>query len=177
MSEDHSEGFLPNAHAGPAWERARELLVQPYRDDASLAAVREEMAVRDLLHRYHYSWDQRDLDGILGHFTDDCVITDQGGVTTAGIAAIRARYERQMETTDHRFHLLSNIIVRLAADLRSGEVTWYHYAVLQKAGALPLGHGGLVADRVVKRDGEWKISARSTGVDLIHPIAATPAGD
>ena len=163
--------FVPNTHTGPVWERARALVTQPARDDAPWEVVREEMAVRELIHRYAYAWDQSDIDGLLRLFTDDGVIHEAEG-TTAGPAALRARYERQVAATAHRFHLFTNVIVRVADDLRSATASSYFHVLLQKVGQAPRALGGLIVDDAVKQDGAWKFRTRSITIDISYAPAS-----
>jgi uncharacterized protein (TIGR02246 family) len=155
MNDTITAGFLPTAFAGAAWEVARGQLAQP---DAGTE-------LRDLHNRYAYTLDQGDLDGVVAFFTDDCVFDSPSG-PVVGAAAIRAHYEHLFSTTRHRFHLLTNTIVRLAEDARSGRIVSYFLAVLQDDGEPPRTVAGLIADDAVQRDGAWKIRARSIAVDL-----------
>ena len=165
MSDTTSEGFLPTAHTGPAWEEARGQLTRPRKDNAPVEGFRAGMGVRDLINRYAYALDQGDLDGLMEFFADDCVINAPRG-TLAGASAIRAHYERVISESDHRFHLLTNMIVRMGDDFGSARVTTYFFGVLQNHGEPLRTVGGLLADQVVKRDGQWKICARSVSIDV-----------
>ncbi|NIK61450.1 nuclear transport factor 2 family protein [Kribbella shirazensis] len=158
-------GFLPSAFSGPAWDQARQLVLCRPHEDERMQAISAELAVRNLLHRYVYALDCSDIEGVMASFTADCVMNSPTG-TVSGTAAIRTHYEQVLADMPTRFHLLTNTAVRISADLRSAEVSSYFFAVRQKGGEPPHFLGGLFADQVVERDGEWKICTRSIAVDV-----------
>lgn len=165
MRDAISAGFRPTAFDGPAWKVAREQLAQPHAQNAGVEGLLAGMELRDLHSRYAYTTDQGDLDRLLGFFTDDCVIdSPQGNVV--GIAAIRDHYARVLRETTHRFHVFTNMVVRLAEDFQSGRIVSYYLAVLQNDGEPPRTVGGLLADDAVKQDGIWKVHARSVAHDV-----------
>src|SRR5215211_6560375 len=105
MTDTRSPVFLPTAGSGAAWDLAREQLSRPRSSDASLDALREELAVREALAQYTYSFDSGDLDAVMTFFTDDCVVTDRHGTTHTGPDEVRANYKRLIGTVDRRFHV------------------------------------------------------------------------
>lgn len=163
--------FQPDAGATVAWDLARAQLDRPRSGQPSLDYVCDELALRDLMARYAYTWDQGDLDGLMAFFTNDCVITYPHG-TVSGSAAIRANYEQMVRDTPRRHHLICNVVVRLSEGRSEGWLTAYFYALLEPQGAPARTVSGLIADTVVKRDGEWKIRARSICIDTMADVTA-----
>jgi ketosteroid isomerase-like protein len=164
--------FLPTAGSGAAWNLAHEQLSRPRSSEASLDELREELALREALARYTYSFDQGELDAVLTFFTDDCVVTDRHGTRHTGTDEVRANYKKLIDTTHRRFHVWSNVVVSLADDLREAWRIAYFYAHLEPLGGQPEVVGGPIADQMVKRGGEWRIRERSVSVDLNYPLNA-----
>jgi hypothetical protein len=173
MADTPSSVFLPTAGTGPAWDFAREQLSRPRSRDASLDELREELAVREALARYTYSFDRGDLDAVMTFFTDDCVVTDRHGTSHKGIDEARANYAKLIDTVPRRFHVWSSVVVRLSDGLQDGWRIAYFYAYLEPIGEPPEAVGGPVVDRMVKVNGEWRIRERSVGVDLDHVLNST----
>jgi len=155
-----------------AWDLARDQLSRPRSTDASLDELREELAVREALARYTYSFDQGDLDGVLTFFTDDSVVIDRHGKTHTGFDEVRANYKRLIETTHRRFHLWTNVVVRFSEGLREAWQIAYFHAYLEPLGGPPQALGGRAADHMVKRDGQWRMRQRSVSVDLDYALDA-----
>jgi ketosteroid isomerase-like protein len=174
MTDTCSALFVPTAGSGAAWDLAREQLSRPRSTDASLDELREELAVREALARYTYSFDQGVLDAVMTFFADDCAVTDRHGTTHTGTDEVRANYKKLIETTPRRFHVWSNVVVRLADDPREAWRVAYFYAYLAPIGATPQAVGGPLVDHMVKQDGDWKIRERTVGVDLEYAIDAAP---
>lgn len=166
------EVFPRTSHTGPAWDLALEQIVQPRKAEAPWEKSREGMAVRDLFARFTYALDQNDLDAIMEFFTDDCVMTNPRG-TFSGLGAVRAEFEKRHRPEDRRFHTWSNIVVRLTDEFLAGTITAYFLAVVQRGGEPARWVGGLRADKVVKRNGQWRIREYTTSV--IFTAAVAPA--
>jgi uncharacterized protein (TIGR02246 family) len=173
MTDDLTAVFLPTAFTGPAWDRARDKLAAPRDEELPLEALREEMAVRDVLNRFGYALDQCDVDQMARLLADDCVMTHPSG-TFSGVEAIRGYYAEHFRRAPHRFHLWSNLVVWLSDDLRRGWATSYFYGLTEATGGSPRVVGGIAADTVAKIDATWKIEARAITADL---VAGLPAGD
>jgi ketosteroid isomerase-like protein len=172
MTDTRSSLFLPTAGSGAVWDLAREQLSRPRSTDASLDELRQELAIREALARYTYSFDGGDLDAVMTFFTDDSAVTDRHGTTHTGFDEVRANYQRLIETTHRRFHLWTNVVVRLSDGLREAWRIAYFHAYLEPIGGPPQALGGAVADHMVKRDGEWRMRERSVSVDLDYALDA-----
>jgi ketosteroid isomerase-like protein len=170
MTDTRSPLFLPTAGSGAAWDLTREHLSRPRSSEASLDELREELALNEALARYTYSFDQGELDAVMTFFSDDCFVTDRHGTTHTGTDEVRANYKKLIETTHRRFHVWSNVVVRLADGLREAWRIAYFYAYLAPIGATPQAVGGPLVDHMVKQDGDWKIRERTVGVDLDHAL-------
>ncbi len=171
MTDIRSSLFLPTAGSGAVWDLARKQLSRPRNTEASLDELREELAVREALARYTYSFDQGDLDAVMTFFTDDCVVTDRHGTIHKGIDEARANYAKLIDTVPRRFHVWSSVVVRLSDGLQDGWRISYFYAYLEPTGEPPEAVGGPVVDRMVKVNGEWRIRERSVTVDLDYALS------
>jgi ketosteroid isomerase-like protein len=169
MAEATSEVFLKSAYTGAGWEPTRRILENPRKDGASLEELREEMAIRDLVARFNHAIDLHDFDGMMRCLTDDCVVTTSRG-TVSGIEAVRKDYEEHFSEV-RRFHVWSNVVVQLSDDLRSGGVTSNFFAI-QARDEGAVGVGGVLAQKVRKENGSWKIYEREGSADLKCQIAA-----
>jgi hypothetical protein len=167
--------FLAGAQTGPGWDAINEQLARPRNQRPTLDEVREELAVRDMVARYVYTFDQGDLEGVLQFFTDDCVISSPRG-SVSGSVENRANYEHLIGDYRHRQHFLTNVVVRLFDGLREGVVTCYHQAVLQPEEGSAGMVGGVLVDRVVKVGGGWKIAARTSTIDLAYEVVPATIG-
>lgn len=166
--------FRQTARTGPAWGVILEQISGSSSGEAPLEGVRDELAVRQLLALYAYALDQCDVDGMMRLYADNCVITNPRG-TFSGKEAIRRDFESRVSKDDRRLHLWTNVVVRLSDDLQEGVVTAYFWAMLQRASMAPRCNGGVSADKVVKRDGEWRFRERTTSVDFTT-AAVPPVG-
>jgi uncharacterized protein (TIGR02246 family) len=170
MTDTRSSLFLPTAGTGATWDLAREQLSHSRNGDASLDQLREELALREALARYTYAFDQGELDAVMSFFADECAVTDRHGVTHTGTDEVRANYKRLIETTHRRFHVWTNVVVRLSDGLRDAWRIAYFYACLEPRGETAHAVGGPVTDHMVKQDGEWRIRERSVSVDLDYEL-------
>lgn len=83
-------------------------------------------AVRDVKHRYCWSFDTADLEGLIALFTADAVCELGPFGSWHGIAEIRAGYQAQMADSGvpgGRLHSVSNDLIDVAGDRATGR--WY----------------------------------------------------
>lgn len=173
MSQATTTAYLPGAHSGPAWDKARELLSQPLPPDRSLEYLRAEQSVRDFVARYAYTLDSGNLDGLLEFFAADCVMTNQRG-TFSTPAEMRAEYEGIMRNVPHRMHLLGNPLIRLADDLQTGIVSSYFRALLEPPNGAPRSLGGIIVDQLRNQAGAWRIYGRDVSIDFDVQLSIGP---
>ena len=165
MSQAMRTAYLPNAHRGPAWDGARDLLSRPPATEPSLEYLRAEQSVRDFIARYAFTLDRGDVDGLMQFFAADCVMTNQRG-TFATPAEMRAEYEGIVRNVPHRMHLLSNLLVRFADDLAIATVSYYFRALLEPPGGPPRSLGGIILDQLRNDAGAWRIYRRNVSIDF-----------
>lgn len=113
-------------------------------------------AIAELLARYGRALDQRDWDALRGCFTDDAQAEYSGIVLRHGVDAI-VSHVRQLENLAGSSHLVGNVVI----DLDGDEAVVQSQALVH----LVLDAGVRVrsvwyGDRIVRRDGEWRIRDR-----------------
>ena len=116
-----------------------------------------ERDVRDLLTRYVYNWDSRDLAGCVALFAEDArLITTRG--TYEGRDAIRANYEgmalgKKPGEGEGPLHRPVNVLVRVEPGLKQAWLTAYWHVVAQVRSLL-----GNYFMRLVNTDEGWRIA-------------------
>jgi uncharacterized protein (TIGR02246 family) len=160
-----TSAFLPGAGASDAWELARAQIRQPRPARPSLEYVNEELALRDLMARYAYTWDSGDIDALMDFFLPDAELTNSRG-SASGRDAIRANYEAMHRDLPHQRHLFGNQVVRLSVDLTRAWTCVYHYGVLDTSAAVSRNVAGVICDTLVKRGDEWRIQSRAVCIDV-----------
>lgn len=92
-----------------------------------LELIESELEVRDVLRRYTYFYDGKDLDGLMSVFHPECRLVNPRG-TYVGTEAIRANYEYLMGTFRIVFHYAPNVMVRVL-DREHAWLSSYLFAV------------------------------------------------
>ena len=100
-----------------------------------VALLEAEQDVRDLLTRYAYAWDSRDIAGCVGLFAEDAVLITTRG-TYEGRDAIRDNYEgmangRGRGQGEGSVHRPVNVLVRVEGDLQQAWLTAYWHVAAQ----------------------------------------------
>lgn len=147
---------------GSLWSLHHDMARTPRGDLTSargLARFAEEQAVRDVLTRYTFFYDGRDLDGVMSVFHDKCTLINPRG-TYIGRDAIRENYAFLISTSKVVLHFATNVLVRLSKDSKEARMGAYYYAIAAMPDGKLIGTGGAYADRLVKDKGEWKIIDR-----------------
>ncbi len=133
---------------------------EPHKPDSleeRIALIEAERDVRDLLTRYVYNWDARDLQGCVAMFTEDArLITTRG--TYEGRDAIRANYEgmalgKQPGEGEGSLHRPVNVLVRVEPGLQEAWLTAYWHVMAQVRSLL-----GNYFMRLVKTSEGWRIA-------------------
>jgi ketosteroid isomerase-like protein len=93
-----------------------------------VARLEAELEVRDLLNRYAYCYDAKDIDALMSIYSEDCVLVNHRG-TYNGRAAIRANYSAAMDASQLSFHNLTNLQIGISPDLGEAWATGYLYTV------------------------------------------------
>jgi hypothetical protein len=100
---------------------------RPESIEERLELIEGELAARDVLCRYAYFYDGKDLDRLMSVFHPEAKLVNPRG-TYVGADAIRANYEFLMGLFRMVFHYAPNVMVRLLAD-GSAWVTSYLFSV------------------------------------------------
>jgi uncharacterized protein (TIGR02246 family) len=135
--------------------------------DRQLQALREELDLRDLLTRYAWALDRRDLEAVMSYFHDDCVVVNPRG-SYAGREAIRANYEHLMPRGELLYHLTGNVAVQLLGEAEA-TMAAYFFSIVRSDGA-DQAVTGTYDDRLVKADGRWQIVERRIAVTFSHTL-------
>jgi SnoaL-like domain len=93
-----------------------------------LELIELELAARDVLNRYTYFYDGKDIDGLMTVFHPDCTLVNPRG-TYVGSDAIRRNYDYLMGTFRMVFHYAPNVMVRILEDRRSAWLSSYLFSV------------------------------------------------
>jgi hypothetical protein len=96
--------------------------------DDRLDLIELELAAREVLTRYTYFYDGKDIEGLMSVFHPDCTLVNPRG-TYVGIDAIRANYTFLMGTFRMVFHYAPNVMVRILDDRRSAWLSSYLFSV------------------------------------------------
>jgi ketosteroid isomerase-like protein len=132
-----------------------------------LTLLLEEAVVMDEFVSYAYAFDSQDLDMVLGHFTDDCVIDNPRG-QVVGLDAVRANYRVLFSYWRASRHVWSNITMRFL-DPTHAYITAYHHAVLL-SDERTLAGAGTDIRLLHKINGSWKITRRWITDDVDYSI-------
>jgi uncharacterized protein (TIGR02246 family) len=85
--------------------------------EARIARLEAESQIRQLVARYCFTIDDRDLDGVAALFTEDAVVRSADGVMhAAGIAAILEQYRGRFAVLGVGAHYMHDIAIDFAAD-------------------------------------------------------------
>lgn len=129
---------------------------------------RARAEILDTIARYTWCGDFGDVEGFVGCFVEDAVLTVKDGPVFEGHEGLRrlARGEGSGETAEERarrgplHHHLSS--VRIAVESRALGRAWAYFLVL---GGHGLDHWGRYADEYVPVKGRWLLRRRRVSVD------------
>lgn len=126
-------------------------------------------AIQQLLSRYCYAHDSRDLELLGSCFAKDATLL---GVT--GRDAIVARYaEGYSRLTARRRHILTNFFL-LEESESEALVQSYITLYLIRDEELSLHLTGVYRDRVALEDGQWRIRSREATIDVPYRPGDSP---
>jgi hypothetical protein len=118
-----------------------------------LELIESELAARDVLCRYAYFYDGKDIDGLMSVFHPEAKVVNPRG-TYIGADAIRANYEFLMGLFRIVFHYAPNVMVRVLDG--SAWVTSYLLSVGVVGDGFNANCSSYVA-RLVRHGGHWRI--------------------
>jgi hypothetical protein len=129
-----------------------------------------KLQIQEALHRYCRGVDRCDAELIASAYHPDAV-DHHGAMTATGaeIGSILAKKlaEHYVATTHH----VTNTLIVLDGDMAAAESYYLARHLLVKDGVDTLLEGsGRYIDRFERRDGEWRISARTVVTDWAHYI-------
>jgi uncharacterized protein (TIGR02246 family) len=133
----------------------------------TLMELQDREEIRELLARYCFLLDARDLGAFAQLFAEDGEWISRNG-RAAGRAAIEALLDGLVPVPREgarRKHLTCNIVIELAG--ASAQVRSNFLVVRDSAAGPVIAVAGTYADRLVKAGGRWLIASR----ELFHDIA------
>jgi hypothetical protein len=127
---------------------------------ASLRALLDRQAIVDCLHRYTRGLDRHDDDLLLSAFHDDAVDDHGEGLfrgTPRELLAWANGLHEAVASAHH--HLTTNIVVEIDGDVAHAE-SYVIVCLRQRDQPRVDVLGSRFADRLERRDGEWRIATR-----------------
>jgi hypothetical protein len=138
--------------------------------DPRLRTLLDRQEIVDCLLRYTRGLDRLDLDLFRSAFHPDALDSRSGGATT--IDEFLDSWLPKQPDRDVTQHFITNHMIDIDGDVAHVE-TYHLVAVkLKQSPELSL-HAGRYADRLERRDGEWRIAVR-LAVPSWHGLVMTP---
>ncbi|MEX1077883.1 MAG: nuclear transport factor 2 family protein [Homoserinimonas sp.] len=132
----------------------------------SISEFMDEMAIRDLSHRYAIALDKNDLDAWSGLFSKD-VVFESGTSAPRGIADVLRIPGDQLKRYEKTLHSVTTQQIALDGDTASGEVYCFAHHIYQdfhQNNRFPfdLSHNFLIRydDDYAREDGRWVFTRR-----------------
>lgn len=132
--------------------------------ETRVQAMEDELAIKRVITDYSAAIDARDYDGYVGLFTEDGIWAN-GATRREGHAEIREMLEGLFGEVDPdyvnraSFHFISNFEVNVDGDTASAKSRFIFF--MRGEGGEPTPElSGQYHDKLVRLDGEWKISER-----------------
>lgn len=122
----------------------------------------DKQAILELLYRYARGWDRYDLDLLLDCFHPDAVVEQNGQQGRAHdliTGWFKALVSRKSMT-----HLITNALIEVKGDIAISEAHFFSHhrrAATRSKGELDWFIKGRYLDRFERRDGQWRIAART----------------
>ena len=143
-------------------------------DTAAVQALLEKQAITEQLMRYSRAMDRRDWELARSVYWPDAAddhINYQGDV--AGFLDHAANFLIDMPT----MHFLGNVLIDLESDTDAFAETYFlaYHNLPGESGRQDLILWGRYLDNLEKRDGTWRISARTLALDAYSLTAGTSA--
>jgi hypothetical protein len=130
-----------------------------------LARALDELAIKELSHRYAMALDRDDREEWAGLFSDD--VAFESGTSVRGLADVLRIPREQLARYKKTLHSVTTQKISLAGDTATGEVycvAHHIYEDFHQNGRLPfdLSHNFLIRyeDEYVRIDGRWLFSRR-----------------
>jgi len=176
MMNMHSIVDMPRsifgAHVGLLPDRAQ---LRSSSVEERLSRLELLVAGQDILSRYAYLYDAKELDALLALYAEDATLINSSG-TYAGLLAIRAAHEADLPRTNYSFHHFTTISVTGAGPDMCVSAYLYNMAAREDQ---PYGTVASVIFRLVLVHDVWKIVEARIALTARHalaPIGFKPAG-
>jgi hypothetical protein len=148
----------------------------------TLEALLDREAIRDCLHRYCRGIDRLDEEALRSAYWPDA--SDRHGAYQGPAAGFIERALRNLQTAGRMVHLLGNILIELHGDVAAAESYFlaFQEEPAAEGGARETLLCGRYVDRFEKREGDWRIAARTVtydwvrGTPLAEPLAPEAFG-
>lgn len=138
----------------------------PQSRPAGLQSLLDREAIRDCLLRYCRGIDRCDEQALRSAYWEDA--TDHHGAWAGSAAGFIAQALPRLRQGGRRVHQITNVLIELHGDVAAVESSFF---ALQATGAQPDRETflcGRYADRFERRDGEWRVAARTVVYDWIE---------
>ena len=133
---------------------------------AQLQALLDREAIRDCLFRYCRGIDRADEAALRSAYWDDA--TDCHGAWNGSAAGFIAQALQRLRQGGRRVHQVTNIAIELHGDLAGVESSFFALQAPAHAPRQETFLCGRYVDRFERRDGEWRIAARTVVYDWIE---------
>jgi hypothetical protein len=133
----------------------------------TLQELLDREAIRDCLYRYCRGIDRLDEEALRSAYWPDA--TDRHGAYQGPAAGFIERALRNLQTAGRMVHQLGNILIEVKGDAAAAES--YFLAFQEEAtdaGARETLLCGRYVDRLERRDGDWRIAARTVTYDWVR---------
>ena len=132
-------------------------------DTTTLQALLDRMLIQDLFTRYYSDLDGTDPEAFGKYFVEDAEF-DVNGTVVRGRQAIADLYRRVREDKPPRTGtfrmLLTNPLIEVSGNHATARFVWTQLLNDDLKGPPKLIEQGREFDRLIKRDGEWRITKR-----------------
>lgn len=135
----------------------------------TMGSYEDRIAVEDVMARYVWAVDSLDADGYVAVFTEDAVI-DSNGSISRGHAAIRQIVTSLIKRRDDNkakgepaanlYHVISSPRISFPRPDEALHQAYWQTVRRGKDGAMVAAAMGRSEDRLVKRNGSWRIQSR-----------------
>ena len=136
---------------------------------ASLQALLDREAIRDCLYRYCRGIDRCDEAALRSAYWEDA--TDCHGAWNGSAEGFIAQALDKLRRGGRRVHQITNVLIELHGDTAAVESSFF---ALQSTAALPQQQTflcGRYVDRFERREGQWRVVARTVVYDWIEERA------
>ena len=146
--------------------------------EAQLARLLDEHAIREVVLRYCRGIDRRQFDMVRSCYHPDA--TDNHGDFKGGVADFVAMCEKSLGRYERTMHFMGNLYIQVEGDRASSEAYTIAYHRLSARGDKPARDhvvGFRYVDRFERRQGEWRIADRTCVFEWTRTDNVPPGWD